>query len=252
MSEQYSYTFLFTDIEGSTRLWERHPDEMRIALEQHDTILGTAINKFDGEVFKTVGDAFCAMFASPASAILCALQIQETITNTLFSENISSLAVRMGIHTGEAEARDGDYFGPALNQVARIESAAHGGQVLVSREVVDRLATEVTEQIELLDLGQHILKDLIQPHHLYQISTRGQSREFPPINSLNASLSKLPAPTTKFVGREREISDLTALLADQHVRLVTLTGPGGHRENTVIFTGGRGPGRPLPPRGAFP
>ena len=120
-------TFMFTDIKGSTNLWERYPDEMRAALSVHDEILETIINQHGGTVFKTVGDAFCAVFDSPDQAVECAIEAQSKLASEGSITETVSIEIRVGIHLGEAESRDGDYFGPTLNQVARIEAAAIAG-----------------------------------------------------------------------------------------------------------------------------
>jgi class 3 adenylate cyclase len=150
-------TFLFTDVEGSTRLWEEHPDEMRFALERHDELLRSAIGSFGGYVFSTAGDSFAAGFHSAGDAIGGALAAQAALTAESWPAGVT-LRVRMGLHVGEAHERDGDYFGPAVNTTARIMSAGHGGQVLASAAVVS-----IVEPAESSDLGEHRLKDSPPP-----------------------------------------------------------------------------------------
>jgi len=134
-------TFLFTDIEGSTTLWERFPERMRGALARHDSILRSVIEGHNGCVFKTVGDSFCAVFLAASDAVAAAAAAQHEIADQAWEEIGESIRVRMAIHTGPAEARDGDYFGPTLNRVARILASAHGGQIVLSKAAVDLLAT---------------------------------------------------------------------------------------------------------------
>src|SRR5438128_6675950 len=129
-------TFLFTDIEGSTRLWEQHPEAMQAALARHDALLRHAIEAHGGHVFKTMGDQFCAAFADPPEALTAAVQLQGALQAETGSE-IGPLHVRVALHTGRVEAREGDYFGPPLNRVARLLATAHGGQVLLSQATAD-------------------------------------------------------------------------------------------------------------------
>ena len=165
-------TFLFTDIEGSTRRWDRFPDAMPYALERHDAILRRAIEGRSGHVFKTVGDAFYAAFASAGAGILAATEAQRALSDqdwSAFAPGFSSLRVRMGLHTGEAMERDGDYFGQTLNRVARITSAGHGGQVLLSNVTASLVRAHLPPGLTLRDWGEHRLRDLRRTEHLYQL-----------------------------------------------------------------------------------
>lgn len=161
-------TFLFTDIEGSTRLWENHPEAMRGALARHDTLLRQAIESCRGHVFKTVGNAFCAAFAHAPDAVSAALQCHLLLHEQEWGD-LGGLRVRIGLHTGQAEERDGDYFGPTLNRVARLQGIGHGQQTLISQATCELLANALPPEASLEDLGQHRLKDLLAPEHVWQL-----------------------------------------------------------------------------------
>ncbi len=203
-------TFLFTDIEGSTRRWEDDADAMRTALAVHDEVLRSAIENCGGWLFKHTGDGVCAAFASARAAIDAAVAAQRLL----------GLPVRMGIATGEAEQRGDDYFGPALNRAARVMAVGHGGQVLLSISTAS-----LVSGVDLLDLGEHRLRDLSGVEHLFQVRAEGLATIFPPLKTVNAVPGNLPVQATSFVGREQEISELTELIRAH--RLVTLTGVGG-------------------------
>jgi predicted ATPase/class 3 adenylate cyclase len=217
-------TFLFTDIQGSTRLWEHHPAAMQTALETHDQIMTAAITDHGGIVFKTVGDAFCAVFGSPCAALRAATAAQRQLVGAAWGE-LGPLLVRMALNSGVAEDRDGDYFGPPLNRVARILAAAHGGQILLSQATAELARDHLPAGTELRGLGEHRLKDLIRPERLFQVVAAGLPAEFPSLRSLEAFSHNLPVQLTSFIGREREIAEVKALLPEH--RLLTLTGPGG-------------------------
>lgn len=220
-------TFLFTDIEGSTQLWEQHPEAMKAALARHDALLRGCCEARNGYVFKTVGDAFCVAFASPIEALLAALEAQRALSIT--SEVVTAvwpLRVRMGLHTGEAEEREGDYFGPSLNRVARLMSAGHGGQILLSVATQELIRDRLPPPTALHDLGERRLKDLIRPEHIFQLLAPDLPVDFPPLKTLDTFRTNLPIQLTSFVGREKEIAEVHTLLAGP-ARLITLTGPGG-------------------------
>jgi predicted ATPase/class 3 adenylate cyclase len=217
-------TFLFTDIEGSTERWERHREAMRAAVQRHNEILKAAIEEHSGHVFKTVGDAFCASFHNVADAIATALDTQVSLAKENWKA-VDGLRVRMAIHTGHTDERDGDYFGPAVNRVARLLAIGHGGQVLVSGASADLAQGELPPRAALRDLGAHRLKDLTHPEQVYQLVAPDLPAEFPPLRSLEGLPNNLPLQLTSFVGRELEILTVTELLAKQ--RLVTLVGAGG-------------------------
>jgi predicted ATPase/class 3 adenylate cyclase len=216
--------FLFTDIGGSTQLWEQHPDAMRLALARHDALLRAAIEAHDGHVFKALGDAFYAAFSTAPQALAAALASQRALQAEPWGE-VGSLRVRMALHTGVAELRDGDYFGPALNRVARLLTAAHGGQILLSQATYHLVRDGLPEDASLRDLGAHRLKDLQQPEHLFQLLHPALPADFPPLHSLEAFAHNLPRQLTSFIGREREMREVKEFLATTW--LLTLTGSGG-------------------------
>jgi len=220
-------TFLFTDIEGSTRLWEEHPDVMRLVLARHDAQLRAAIETNGGVVFKTVGDAFCAAFHTPREAVEAALAAQRNLRSAQGSavHQQLPLKVRMAIHTGTAEVRDRDYFGPPLNRVARLLAAAHGGQVLLSLAAQELVRDDVPPTVGTRNLGQHRLRDLQRPEHVFQLTHPELPTEFPALRSLDLLPNNLPQQVTSFVGREKELKDVKEIL--QRTRLLTITGPGG-------------------------
>jgi len=178
-------TFLFSDIEGSTQRWEQHRDEMKTAVAWHDTILRRAFEANGGLVFKTIGDAFCVVFKTVPQAIAAALEAQRAIEDENWTK-IGGLKVRMAIHTGLADERDADYFGPTVNRVARLLSIGHGGQVLVSGVSTELSQGMMPSQATLHDLGAHRLRDLTHPEQVYQLLAPGLASEFPPLRSLDA------------------------------------------------------------------
>ncbi len=203
-------TFLVTDIEQSTRRWEEEPDAMREALARHDATLRQAIERNGGWLFKHTGDGVLAAFAVAHAAIDAAVAAQREL----------ELPVRMGICTGEAEARNDDYFGMPVYRAARIMAAGHGGQVIVAEATA-----AIVDSADLIDLGEHRLRDLSQPQRLYQVRAEALKETFPPLKSLNFAPGNLPAQTTSFLGREKDVKDVASLL--RTARLVTLTGIGG-------------------------
>ncbi|HEX4047564.1 MAG TPA: AAA family ATPase, partial [Elusimicrobiota bacterium] len=220
------FAFLFTDIEGSTRRWESHPDEMRAALARHDALVRAAVARTGGRVFKAIGDAFCSVYPSSAQAAAGALSIQRALTAEKWGPP-GPLRVRAAIHAGAAEERDDDFFGSALNRVARLLSAGHGGQTLLSRAAADAAADALPSGATLRDLGERRLKDLARPERIFQLCAADLPSDFPPLRTLDARPNNLPAQATTLVGRETELAQVRALLRRDGVRLVTLTGPGG-------------------------
>jgi predicted ATPase/class 3 adenylate cyclase len=203
-------TFLFTDIEGSTRRWESDADGMRAALLAHDDVLRIAIGRHGGFLFKHTGDGVCAAFASPRSAVDAAVAGQRAL----------ELPVRMGIATGEAELRDGDYFGTVLNRAARVMAAGHGGQILLADSAAGLLSG-----VDLADLGPRRLRDVPVPVGVFQVRAPGLQMEFPPLRALDTTPGNLRPATTSLIGRESEVAEIgDAVKAHQ---LVTLTGVGG-------------------------
>ncbi|MBV8531464.1 MAG: adenylate/guanylate cyclase domain-containing protein, partial [Candidatus Eremiobacteraeota bacterium] len=217
-------TLLFTDIESSSQHWEEQRATMPEALRRHDELLRAAIEAHGGHVFKTMGDQFCAVFSLASDAVAAAADAQRALAAEDWRE-IGGLAVRMALHSGATNEREGDYFGSTVNRVARLLVVAHGGQVVVSGSTAPLVRDLMPEQTELLDLGSHRLKDLIEPEHVWQLSIETLRTEFPALRSLDARPNNLPIQRTSFVGREHDIADVVELL-ERH-RLLTLVGSGG-------------------------
>jgi hypothetical protein len=203
-------TFLFTDIEGSTRRWESDAEAMRSALLAHDKVLRTAIEAHDGFVFSHTGDGVVAAFASPMCAVNAAIDAQQAL----------ELPVRMGIATGEAELREGDYFGTVLNRAARVMAAGHGGQILVAESTAGLLSG-----VDLLLLGPRRLRDVPNPITVFQVQAPGLRTNFPPLRTLDPTPGNLRPALTSLIGRDYEVTEVEAVLKTH--RLVTLTGVGG-------------------------
>lgn len=218
------FTFIFTDIEGSSRLWERFPQSMARALARHDALLRQHAEACFGQVFKTVGDAFCIAFPEPLDALSAAHAVQKALAEEAW-ENIEPLRIRIGLHTGPAEMRDNDYFGPTLNRVARIMGAGHGGQVLLSHDTAELVSHRLPPGVSLRKLGAARLRNLDGVEQIFQLVIDGLLSDFPPLRSLVATPNNLPNQTSAFIGRERELADLRALCREH--QMVTLTGPGG-------------------------
>lgn len=217
-------TFLFTDIEGSTKLWESHPKAMRDSLARHDALMRQAILSSEGVVFKTVGDAFCAAFATAADAVEAALCAQITFFQEPWPEE-TPIRVRMALHTGAVENREDDYFGPPVNRVARLLATVHGGQSVLSQTTYDLVRDSLPTGATLVDLGTHQLKDLARPEQVYQLTHSALRQEFPTLRSLSNQPNNLPLQLTSFVGREAEIDGVKSQF--ESFRLVTLSGSGG-------------------------
>src|SRR4051812_34815546 len=176
-------TFLFTDIEGSTTRWEHQPEEMGTALARHDVLLRATICERGGHIFKTVGDAFCAAFTRAPDALVAAAEAQRRLQAEPWG-NIGPLRVRMALHTGVAEERDGDYFGPPLNRVARLLNAGQGGRFLLSLATHELVGDTTPGGTPLLDLGEPRLKDLIRPERVFQLAGPSLPTDFPPLRTL--------------------------------------------------------------------
>lgn len=205
-----TFTFLFTDIEGSTRRWEIDPEGMRADLTAHDAVLRAAIENNNGDWFKHTGDGAAAVFDSAADAVAAAIEAQRGL----------ELPVRMGIATGEAQARDGDYFGPCVNRAARVMSAGHGGQILLADSAAGLVDTR-----GYIDLGVHTLRDVSIPIRITQVAVDGLPVDFPPVHTVGAVHGNLNTPTLRLVGRHDELKNVVGSVHDH--RVVTLTGPGG-------------------------
>jgi predicted ATPase/class 3 adenylate cyclase len=217
-------TFLFTDLEGSTRLWEEYPDAMQEALAEHDDVIRQAVVVHGGHVVKTTGDGFHAAFATADDAIRAAILAQRGVAGHGWGE-IEHLRVRMGLHTGAAELRDGDYYGSSLNRAARLMGVAHGGQIVCSQATADLARDSLADGVVLTDLGEHRLRDLSRPEQVFQVGAPDLRGEFAPLLSLDAFPGNLPLQLTSLVGRERELARVIEALGD--ARLVSLTGVGG-------------------------
>ena len=229
-------TFLFTDIEGSTRLWDTYPEAMKAALAQHDSILKEAIESNHGHIIKTTGDGVHAVFTTALDALNAAITSQRQLTSLPLESQLPIappqspasnllLPVRMGLHTGEAELRDNDYFGGTLNRAARIMSAGHGGQILISDVTAQVVREHLPRHVSLLDVGEHHLRGLLQIEKIHQVIAPDLQKDFPLLNSVPTATNNLPVQLTSFIGREREIAEATERFNE--ARLLTLIGPGG-------------------------
>ena len=219
-------TFLFTDIEGSTQLWAHQPQKMGAAVARHEALLREAITAAGGVVFKTVGDAVYAAFASALDAVSAAVAGQRALSTEAWGLS-SPLLIRMALHSGVVEARGGDYLGLPLSRVARLLAAGHGGQILLSLAIAELVREQRPPEVTLRDLGSHRLKDLSLPEQIFQLVAPDLLTDFPPLQTLSAHRTNLPSQPTALIGREREIADVVTLLRRADVHLVTLTGPGG-------------------------
>lgn len=216
-------TLLFTDIEGSTRAWQDHPGAMRDALAAHDRELRAAVVRWHGHVFSTGGDGFAVAFTGVADALACAAAAQRVVPLATAAAGLA-LSVRMGLHSGEAVERGGDYFGPTVNRAARIMAIGHGGQVLMSAATA-ALAAQLPERTNLAPRGEHRLKDLAEPEPVVELVLGERADGFPPLRSLSRPRSNVPKVRTAFIGRVSEMSALRTLVSERS--LVTILAPGG-------------------------
>lgn len=222
-------TFLFTDIAGSTRLWQENAQAMEEALSAHDEVTLSTVERHGGRVFKHTGDGVAAVFGSARPALEAAADIQRRLAETSHPE-IGPLQVRIGIHSGEAQERDGDYFGLSVTRAARLMAAGHAGQILVSY-VTERLAG--ADDLPLRDLGEHRLRDLSRAERIFQMSYDGEPESFPLLRTVDAAPNNLPTFSTSFVGRDQELAELSKLVHGS--RLVTITGVGGAGKTRVAL-----------------
>ncbi|HEV8623000.1 MAG TPA: BTAD domain-containing putative transcriptional regulator [Acidimicrobiia bacterium] len=216
--------FLFTDIAASTRRWEHDKADMAAALARHDDLLRSAVEDHAGRVFKHTGDGICAAFSAPAAALGAAVTGQRRLLAESWGST-GPLSVRMAVHVGTAEEREGDFFGPTLNRLARLLDLAHGGQVLVSEACRALAAEEPVGGIGLLDLGEHWLRDLSRPERVFQVVHPELPASFPPLRATRRERHNLPVIPSSFVGRQRELDEIAGFLGQAN--LVTLVGPGG-------------------------
>ena len=226
-------TFLFTDIEGSTGLWERYPEQMQSAFRRQEAILRETVARHGGYAYKMIGDAFQVAFGTAPAAICAALEAQQRLLAESWGE--TPIRVRMALHTGVTEERGDDYVGPALNRVGRLISAGHGGQVLLTQATSDLVYDDLPCDVCLRDLGEHRFKDLVQPEHIYQLEAPDLPSDFPPLKTLDAFPHNLPIQLTSFIGRETEMVEIKLFLMVDKARLVTLTGSGGQVKPAWLY-----------------
>lgn len=218
-------TFLFTDIEGSTGLWDRYPQQMRVAIVRHDILIESAVEQNSGRIVRPrgEGDSRFAVFPRASDALRAATAIQHLLSAE--SWTVPPLRVRVALHSGEADLREGDYYGSPVNRCARLRNVAHGGQILLSDTTYYLVRDELPSGVSLRDLGEYKLKGLERPEHVFQAIVTGLPAEFPPLNTPDHIRNNLPFALTRFIGREREIDELEHLLWQS--RLLTVAGPGG-------------------------
>jgi class 3 adenylate cyclase len=228
-------TLLFSDIEGSTQRCEERPEAMASALHRHDQLLRGAIEANRGHIFKTVGDAFCAAFSRATDGVGAALDVQRALAVEDFS-GVGGLRVRIAIHSGTTHERDGDYFGPTVNRIARLLAVVHGEQVVLSGETAQLLRDALPDQAELRDLGSHRLKDLVEPEQVWQLTAPGLRDLFPPLLSLGSLPNNLPRQVTPLIGRDEVVAEVEALIAQYP--LVALLGTGGVGKTRLALQAG--------------
>lgn len=219
-------TFLFTSVESSATGWERYPKQMRLALERFESLSTPIIQQGGGRTVRARGesDTLFAVFDRPANAVRAALRLQLAVSSEAWPDEIE-IRLQQALHTGDAESRDGDYYGPPVNRCARMRSMAYGGQILVTMVTKHLAEQDLPQGVSFKDLGSHRLKDLADPEHVFQLVHPDLLFEFPPLRSLDALPNNLPVQLTSFVGREKEIAEAIELLED--ARLLSLTGSGG-------------------------
>jgi predicted ATPase/class 3 adenylate cyclase/Tfp pilus assembly protein PilF len=221
-----TFTFLLTDIEGSTRLWESAPGDMARALERHDELIDAIVPTHGGRLVRSrgEGDSAFAVFDAPEAALACAVELQRALTLGPWPA-ATPLRVRIAVHMGAAQVRADDYYGQGVNRAARIRSIAHGGQILISQDALQAVGTLLPRDVWVQDMGLHRLKDLTRPEHIWQIGHADLRNEFPPLHSLDVRRHNLPVQLTTFVGRDMDV--LAVRKRIESTSLVTLTGPGG-------------------------
>jgi class 3 adenylate cyclase len=213
-------TFLFTDVEGSTRLLQELDDRYADVLAEHRRVLRDAFARHGGVEVDTQGDAFFVAFAKASDALAAAAEARDALEG-------GPIRVRVGIHTGEPLVADDGYVGIDVHLAARVAAAAHGGQVVLSEAAVALVRDALPEGVSLRDLGEYRLRDLQRPQRIYQLLHAALAAEFPPLRTLDSAPNNLPALATPLIGRTRELAAVQELLTRPDVRLVTLTGAGG-------------------------
>jgi len=219
-------TLLFTDIEGSTRLLQRLGDRYTGVLAECRQLLRDVFQRWQGHEVDTQGDAFFAVFARATDAVSAAVAAQRSLAAHSWPEGVE-IHVRMGLHTGEPSLAAEGYVGVAVHHAARIMSASHGGQVLLSQTTRDLVVYDLPGGVSLRDMGEQRLKDLQRSGHLFQLVITGLPAAFPPLRALSSSSNRLPFQPSQFIGREKEVASIGQLLRRADMHLVTLTGPGG-------------------------
>ncbi len=229
------YAFLFTDVEGSTRLAQQFPEKMVASLERHNKILNEVFAGLQGTVFEVVGDAYCVAFDDPVNAVKAALEVQRHLGREEWDE--VKIRIRMGLHTGFAQIIEGKFSGYiTMARTHRIMSAAHGGQILISNQLHSEIAEQMKDLVSFRDLGERRLKDLIQPVRVFQLVAEGIESEFPPLKTLDARPNNLPVQLTSFIGREKELAKVKDSLRES--RLLTLLGTGGSGKTRLALQAG--------------
>jgi predicted ATPase/class 3 adenylate cyclase len=232
-------TFLFTDLENSTGLWQQAPMAMQDALARHDAILHAAVETHNGRIVKTTGDGLHAAFESAVDGVLAAVAMQQGMTGEDWPAETGLLRIRIGLHCGASQERAGDYYGSTVNTAARVMDFGHGGQILLSEVTVLLLRGQGLTGITFSDLGTYRLKGLAQPERIYQLNHPDLTHEFPPLRSPSISKHNLPAEITPLVGREQEISALSGLLIDPTHSLISIVAPGGSGKSHLALELGR-------------
>jgi predicted ATPase/class 3 adenylate cyclase len=220
-------TFLFTDLEDSTILWEKFPGMMRHALTRHDKLLREVVEQHHGQVVKSTGDGLHAVFTAASAGVSAAVAMQLAMAAETWPDETGPLKVRIGLHAGESQERGGDYYGPDVNRAARVMGVGHGGQILLTETTTLLLRSSPPPELSLVDLGEFLLKGFASPERIFQASYPGLPADFPQLKAAPRHITNLPVQPNALIGRQREIAEAAALLRRKDIRLLTLTGPGG-------------------------